>query len=65
MLGSTHQDYLRDRVEAAERFYTVELFGRTRWGWQRRDASGAIVACSETLFMDYVSCFCDAQARNR
>ena len=64
MLGSTPREYARDLVHPASRFYTIDLFGRTLWGWERRDESGALLACSEKLFMDYVSCFCDAQGRN-
>ena len=64
MYGSSRSKYTPPPVLGAERFYTVDLFGRTLWGWERRDTSGALVACSEQLFMDYVSCFCDAQGRN-
>jgi hypothetical protein len=64
MLGSTPREYARERSHAAARFYTVDLFGRTLWGWERRDPSGCLLACSEQLFMDYVSCFCDAQGRH-
>ena len=63
MVGSTPREYVGDRSLTAARFYTVGLFGRTLWGWERRDPSGSLVACSEKLFMDYVSCFCDAQSR--
>jgi hypothetical protein len=65
MLGSTPREYASHDRCRAERFYTVDLFGRTFWGWERRDATGALLACSEQLFMDYLSCFCDAQGRNR
>ena len=64
MLGSKPREYTHHRPPQAERFYTVSLCGRTLWGWERRDESGALLACSEKLFMDYVSCFCDAQARS-
>jgi hypothetical protein len=64
MLGSAPHEYARERFDAASRLYTIDLFGRTLWGWERRDESGALIACSEKLFMDYVSCFCDAQGRN-
>lgn len=64
MLGSTPREYVCERGYNASRFYTVDLFGRTLWAWERRDQSGAVVACSEKLFMDYISCFCDAQGRN-
>jgi hypothetical protein len=64
MLVSSPREYALERSHASARFYTIDLFGRTFWGWQRRDESGALVACSEKLFMDYVSCFCDAQGRN-
>lgn len=63
MLGSRPREYSHERPLAAARFYTVDLFGRKLWGWERRDASGAVVSCSEKLFMDYVSCFCDSQGR--
>lgn len=64
MLGSAPRKYTCERDYTASRFYTVDLFGRTLWGWERRDTRGALVACSEKLFIDYVSCFCDAQGRN-
>ena len=64
MLGSRPTEYVSEPALDAQRFYTVDLFGRKLWGWERRDASGALIACSEQLFMDYVSCFCDAQRRN-
>ena len=63
MLGSAPREYSCERDSAAARFYTLNLCGRTVWRWERRDESGALLGCSEQLFMDYVSCFCDAQAR--
>jgi hypothetical protein len=64
MLGSRPTDYSCELPQSAQHFYTVNLCGRKLWGWQQRDQTGAILACSEKLFMDYVSCFCDAQSRN-
>ena len=64
MLGSRRREFVVEAPLTADRFYTVDLCGRTMWGWQKHDASGALVACSEQLFIDYVSCFCDAQCRN-
>ena len=63
MLGSAPREYTSPRASGVERFYTVDLFGRTLWGWERRDESGVLLASSEQLFTDYVSCFCDAQGR--
>ena len=63
MFGSIHREYGAVHARSAERFYTVDVVGRTLWGWERRDENGALLACSEQLFMDYVSCFCDAQGR--
>lgn len=64
MLGSAPHEYACERTFAAARFYTVDLCGRTLWAWERRDESGVLLGCSEKLFMDYLSCFCDAQGRN-
>lgn len=64
MLGSIPREHTTASLHGAARFYTVDLFGRTLWGWERRDESGALLSCSEQLFMDYVSCFCDAQGPN-
>jgi hypothetical protein len=65
MLGSAPHEYTAERLHGMARFYTVDLFGRTLWGWERRDEYGVLLTCSEQLFMDYVSCFCDAQGPNR
>ena len=65
MLGSRPREYSEELPAVAARFYTVDLFGRTLWGWERRDSSGAHLASSETLFMDYITCFCDAHGRKR
>ena len=63
MLGSVPHEHTTVPFHGA-RFYTVDLFGRKLWGWERRDENGALLSCSEKLFMDYVSCFCDAQGPN-
>jgi hypothetical protein len=64
MFGSRPSEFVSESALNADRFYTVSLLGRTLWGWERRDGSGVLLACSEQLFMDYVSCFCDAQKRH-
>lgn len=61
MLGSTRREFVVAR--ATEEIYSVKLAGLTQWGWLRRSPEGALVAASEQLFMDYVSCFCDARRR--
>ena len=60
MLGSSPHDYVA-APDTREQLFSVQLDGKTLWGWQRRSQSGAIVALSETLFPDYVACLCDAR----
>ena len=61
MLGSQRREFVAARATPSEEIYSVKLGGRTLWGWLRRDAEGALLASGEQLFMDYVSCFCDAR----
>jgi hypothetical protein len=63
MLGSSHREFVSAPPASGERIYSIKLLGRTWWAWERRDETGAILASSEQLFMDYVSCFCDARQR--
>ena len=44
--------------------FSVRFSGRTLWGWQQRDETGAILTHSETLLPDYVTCLCDALRRS-
>jgi hypothetical protein len=44
-----------------EHIFSVQLPRCTMWGWQRRSSAGALLACSDQLFPDYVACLCDAQ----
>jgi hypothetical protein len=64
MFGSSPNEFASERDSPPDRFFSVRLPSRTVWGWERRDAAGEIVARSEQLFMDYITCFCDAQRRN-
>jgi hypothetical protein len=61
MVGSQPREFVSEPLLQSNRLYSIKLPGRTLWGWERRDAAGEVVACSEQLFMDYVACFCDAQ----
>jgi hypothetical protein len=63
MLGSSPREFVAAAPVPGERIFSVEVLGRTLWGWERRDETGAVLASSEQLFMDYVSCFCDARKR--
>jgi hypothetical protein len=63
MLGSSHREFVSAPPAPGERIFSVQVLGRTWWGWERRDETGAVRASSEQLFMDYVSCFCDARKR--
>jgi len=47
--------------DAREHLFSVTLSGQTLWGWHRRGESGDIIARSEHLFADYVTCLCDAR----
>lgn len=64
MLGSRPADFASEQPLNGNRFFSVRLPHHTWWGWERRDERGAVVARSEQLFMDYVSCFCDAERGN-
>ena len=64
MLGSQPREFVSEFLPRADRFFCIKLPGRTLWGWERRSTAGELVTCSEQLFMDYVSCFCDAQRRS-
>ena len=67
MLGSRPREFTAAFTPAvslpAERFYSVDVLGRTLWGWERRGDDGVLLARSEKLFTDYLSCFCDAHGR--
>jgi hypothetical protein len=63
MLGSSPREFVSASPVSGERIFSVDVLGRTLWGWERRDETGAVLASSEQLFMDYVSCFCDARQR--
>lgn len=64
MLGSRPGNFQSESPLRGNRFFSVTLPDRTWWGWEKRDECGAVVARSEKLFMDYVSCFCDAERGN-
>jgi hypothetical protein len=61
MLGSRPREFASAPATRPEHIYSVNLAGRKLWGWVRRDREGVLLASSEQLFMDYMSCFCDAQ----
>jgi hypothetical protein len=63
MLGSSPREFVAAPPAFGQRIYSVKLAGRTLWGWQRLDETGVLLASSEQLFMDYMSCFCDARRR--
>ena len=63
MFGSQRREFVATGADESEDIYSVKLAGQTLWGWARRAPSGALVASSEKLFMDYMSCFCDARRR--
>jgi hypothetical protein len=60
MLGSERREF---RPSPRHRVFSVQLPWQTLWGWERRNATGSLVARSEKLFTDYVACVCDAQRR--
>ena len=62
MLGSRPHQFSA-AATPQDRIFSIKRAGRTYWRWERRDASGSILAASEELFMDYVTCFCDARRR--
>jgi hypothetical protein len=61
MLGSQPREFVAAPMTPSESIYAVKLGGNTLWGWVRRGPEGVLLASSETLFMDYMSCFCDAR----
>jgi hypothetical protein len=61
MLGSRPREFASAPATSPEHIYSVNVAGRTMWGWVRRDCGGLVLASSEQLFMDYMSCFCDAE----
>jgi hypothetical protein len=64
MVGSQSGDFASARPLRGSRLFSVRLPDRTWWGWEKRDEHGAVIARSGQLFMDYVSCFCDAERGN-
>jgi hypothetical protein len=62
MLGSEHREF---RAPPAHAVFAVKLPWQTLWGWEKRNATGGVVARSAQLFTDYVECVCDAQRRPR
>jgi hypothetical protein len=60
MLGSQPGEFPAPAIQP-EHIYSVDIGGRRLWGWTRLDREGVHLGSSEQLFMDYVSCFCDAQ----
>lgn len=60
MLGSRRCDFVHEPPLYPHRFFSVQVCGRTMWGWERADERGMPAERSEQLFMDYVKCFCDA-----
>ena len=61
MLGSRPREFAAASAIRPVQIYSVNLAGRTLWGWMRHDRDGLLLASSEQLFMDYVTCFCDAE----
>ena len=58
MLGSQHKEF---SARSPHPLFSVKLPWQTLWGWERRNATGSVMARSEKLFTDYVACVCDAQ----